>query len=54
MLPEDDPIGFVGGSFEVVLQGEELEQLGRAELVSPLVGARAGTRQNHGIVELFG
>lgn len=45
MLPEDDPVGLVGGSLVVVLQGEEVKQLGRTELVSPLVGSRAETKQ---------
>lgn len=43
LLPEDDPVGLVGGSLVVVLQGEEVKQLGRTELVSPLVGSRTET-----------
>lgn len=45
MLPEDDPVRLVGGSLVVALQGEEVKQLGRTELVSPLVGSRAETKQ---------
>lgn len=45
MIPEDDPVSLVGGSLIVVLQGEEMKQLGRTELVSPLVGPRAETEQ---------
>lgn len=43
LLPEDEPVGLVGGSLVVVLQGEEVKQLGRTELVSPLVGSRTET-----------
>jgi len=45
LLPEDDPVRLVDGSLVVVLQGEEVKQLGRTELVSPLVGSRAETKQ---------
>lgn len=45
LLPEDDPVGLVGGSLVVVLQGEEVKQLGRTELVSPLVGSGAEIKQ---------
>lgn len=40
LLPKHDPVCLVHGSFAIALQGEEVEQLGWTELVSPLVGPR--------------